>query len=249
MGIGREMAFLLADQGAWLALAARNAQRLEEASQQCRHLGGRSISVPTDVACQSQCQNLVAATIAEYGRIDTLINNAGIGHDEKFDQLKDFAAFEKVMQVNFWGSLYCTHAALPYLKKNAGRLVCISSLRGKFPGATADGYVASKHALAGFYDSLRIELARSGVSVTMIYPNWVSTGISGRSLRADGTLTGKISKHEEDAMPAEVCARRIIQAIARRKREDVMTFQGKLGLWVRLILPGVVDQIAKNETD
>ena len=246
MGIGRELAFQFAKQGAWLALAARNAEKLEEVSQQCRQRGGRSISIPTDVAYQAQCQKLVEETITEYGRIDTLVNNAGVGHDEKFDQLKDFLTLEKVMQVNFWGSLYCTHYALPYLKKSAGRIVCISSLRGKFPGATADGYVASKHALTGFFDSLRIELAGSGVSVTTIYLNWVSTGISSRSLRPDGTLTGKISKHEQGAMPVDVCSRRIIQAIARRKREDVITLQGKLGLWVKLILPGVVDQIAKK---
>ena len=109
----------------------------------------------------------------------------------------DLAVFEKIIRVNFFGSVYCTHYALPYLKKTRGRLVGVSSLRGKLPSATADGYGASKHAMAGFFDSLRLELPHSGVSVTMIYPGWVSTGITSRALRVDGKLTGEISKHED----------------------------------------------------
>jgi short-subunit dehydrogenase len=149
-------------------------------------------------------------TVKEYGRIDTLINNAGIGHASRFDEMQDLTIFEKVMRVNFWGSVYCTHFALPHLKNRDGRLVGISSLRGKLPSATADGYGESKHALAGFYDSLRLEFADYGVSVTTIYPRWVSTGISSRALRPDGTLTGKISIHEQGAMPVDTCARIII---------------------------------------
>jgi len=248
LGIGRELALQLSDQGAWLALAARNAEKLEEVAKDCLQRGGRAITIPTDVANQPQCQNLIEATIAAYGRIDTLINNAGIGHAARFDKLKDLTVYQKVFQVNFFGSVYCTHYALPYLKKSGGRLVGVSSLRGRFPSGTADGYGESKHAMAGFFDSLRIELTESGVSVTMIYPGWVDTGISSRAFKPDGTLTGKISKHEIGAMPAEVCVRIIIRAIERRKREAVMTFQGKSGLWLRLIAPGVFDQIVRKSS-
>jgi short-subunit dehydrogenase len=248
-GIGQQLALQLADYGTWLALAARNAEKLEEVSKQCSQRGGRVIVIPTDVADQSQCQNLIERTVAEYGRIDTLINNAGIGLASRFDELQDLAVFEKIIRVNFFGSVYCTHYALPYLKKTRGRLVGVSSLRGKFPSATADGYGASKHAMAGFFDSLRIEIANSGVTVTMIYPGWVSTGISSRALRADGNLTGEISVHEKDAMPVDTCARIIVQAVAKRKREVVMTFKGKFGLWLRLIAPGVVDQITRKSTE
>ena len=247
-GIGQQLALQLAGYGAWLALAARNAEKLEGVSKQCRQRGGKAIVIPTDISAQSQCQNLIERTIAEYGRIDTLINNAGIGLASRFDELQDLAVFEKIIRVNFFGSVYCTHYALPYLKKTRGRLVGVSSLRGKFPSATADGYGASKHAMAGFFDSLRIEIANSGVSVTMIYPGWVCTGITSRALRANGKLSGEISKHEIGAMPVDTCARIIIQAIARRKREVVMTLQGKLGLWLRLVAPDVVDQIVRKNT-
>jgi short-subunit dehydrogenase len=248
VGIGRQLALQLAGQGALLALASRNTKKLEEVAEQCSELGGKALAIPTDVAKQSQCRNLVQRTAEKYGRIDTLINNAGIGMAAKFDGLPDLTIFEKIVQVNFFGSVYCTHYALPFLKQTSGRIVGISSLRGKFPSATADGYGPSKHAMAGFFDSLRLELTDSGVSVTMIYPGWVSTGISSRALGVDGRPTGKLSYHEEGAMPCEKCADLIIRAAARRKREVIMTFQGKAGLWMRLVAPGAVDRIAKKGT-
>ena len=245
-GIGRHLALQLTEQGAWLALAARNAKNLEQVAKQCHQQGGKALVIPTDVADQSQCQNLVECTAAEFGRIDALINNAGMGIAARFDEIHDLAIFEKVMQVNFFGSVYCTHYALPYLKETQGRLVGISSLAGRFPAPMAAGYAASKHAMAGFFDSLRIELADSGVSVTMIYPGWVTTGISSRALGADGKPAGKTSKHESGAMAAETCARLIVRAAAKRKREVVITLQGKMGLWLKLIAPRVVDQTSRK---
>ena len=248
-GIGQQLALQLAVKGAWLTLAARNVEKLYEVSKQCAQHGDRVIVIPTDVADPIQCQNLIERTVIEYGRIDTVINNAGIGMASRFEKLQDLAIFEKVFRVNFFGSVYCTHYALPYLKKTRGRLVGISSLKGKYPSATADAYTPSKYAMAGFFDSLRLELANSGISVTMIYPGWVSTGVSSRALRADGNLTGKISKHEKKAMPVDVCARMILEAVAKRKREVVMTFQGKAGLWLRLIAPKLADEIARKGSE
>jgi len=247
-GIGRQLALELAGQEAWLALAARSVEKLEEISKECAQRGGRVITVPTDVSDQLQCKNLIEATVKEYGRLDVLINNAGIALATRFENLEDLDLFEKVIAVNFFGAVYCTHYALPYLKESQGRLVAVSSLRGKIQSATADGYPASKHAMAGFFDSLRNELVNRGVSVTMIYPGWVSSGISSRTLKPDGTQKGEISRHEKKAMPVEKCAGIIIKAIAKRKREVVMTFQGKLGIWLRAITPKVVDRMTKGKT-
>lgn len=247
-GIGRELALTLAAQGAWLVLAARTTERLEEISQQCIQKGARVKIVPTDVSIKSQCKHLIDETIKEFGRLDTLINNAGVGLASRFQDLNDLSVFEKIIQVNFFGSVYCTHYALPFLRQTRGRLVGISSLRGKFPSATADGYGASKHAMAGFFDSLRIELSGTGVTVTMIYPGWVSTGITSRALKADGTQLGKILKYEYNAMPVETCTRLIIGAITKRQRELIMTLQGKLGLWFKLISPSLIDKMTKKST-
>jgi short-subunit dehydrogenase len=246
-GIGEALALQLADKGAWLALAARNVEKLEAIAQQCIQRGGKAIAIPTDVGIESQCQTLIERTIAEYGRIDTLINNAGFGSAARFDEMHDLTVFQKVIQVNFFGSVYCTHYALPHLKATQGQIVGVSSLRGKLPSPTADGYGASKHAMAGFFDALRVELAESEVDVTMIYPGWVSTGISGRALKADGSPLGRVSAHEKGAMPVETCARIIIRAIEKHKREVIMTLQGKMGVWFRHVVPGVVQQIAAKE--
>ena len=244
MGIGRELALQLAEQGAWLGLGARNTARLEEVAEQCRQHGGRALVVTTDVSDQSQCQNLVEKTYQEFGRIDTLINNAGIGLGARFDEVEDLALVRQVMDVNFFGSVFCTHYALPYLKETGGRLVCISSLAGKFPFASV--YSASKHAMVGFFDSLRLELHGSPVSVTMIYPGWVATGITRRALLANGNLSGQVSAQEEDAMSVETCARLIVQAVAGRRRELVMTRMAKVGLWLKLICPGIVDRLSRK---
>jgi short-subunit dehydrogenase len=248
-GIGRHLALRLAEQGAWLSLAARSADHLEEVSKECQQLGGKVIAVPTDVGEKSQCQKLVELTVEKYGRIDTLINNAGFAVASGFDELKDLTVFEKIIKVNFLGGVYCTHYALPYLKKTKGRLAAVSSLRGKLPSATADGYGASKHAMSEFFSSLRNELVDTGISVTIIYPSWVSTGITGRAIKADGSQKGEISIHEKDAMSPDTCARIVADSIAKRKREVVMTFEGKLGIWLRLIAPKVVDKILRKKTD
>ena len=245
-GIGRAAALQLAEQGAWLALAARDADRLEPVAAECRQRGGRAIAVKTDVAIESECRNLIEQTMAEYGQIDTLINNAGISMWTPFDQLQDLSILDNIMRVNYLGAAYLTHHALPHLKQTRGRLVAVSSLGGKNGLPTRSGYAASKHAMVGFFDSLRIELMETGVSVTIIYPGFVTSEIRERAFGADGQPLGKSPVRESEVMSAEECARIMLTAIARRKREEVMTLRGKLGLWVKLIAPGLVDRMARK---
>lgn len=247
-GLGRELALQLAAQGTILALAARSEEKLEAVSKECAALGARSIMVPTDVSVESQCKQLVDATVKEFGRIDMLINNAGMALASRFENLEDLSLYEKTIKVNFLGGVYCTHYALPYLKESAGRIVAVSSLRGKFASGTADGYPASKHAMAGFYDSLRNELWDRGVSVTVIYPGWVRTGITSRTLNPDGTPKGEISRHELKGMPVEKCASIILKAATGRRRQVVMTFMGKFGQFLRLIAPKTIDGLSRKKT-
>lgn len=247
-GIGREIALQLAEQGSWLSLGARNIERLNEVAQECQQRGSKAIVIPTDVAIQQHCKNLIKQTVQEFGRIDMLVNNAGFGIEASFENMPDLDLFEKVIQVNFFGGVYCTYYALPHLKEAKGRLVAVSSLRGKFPSARADGYGASKHSMVGFYSSLRNELFDSGMSITMIYPGWVCTGITSRVLQLNGEPIGQVSSHEEGAMSVETCARMIIHAAEKRKRQLIMTFQGKYGQWLQLIAPRMVDRITRKET-
>ncbi len=245
-GIGRELAFQLADQGAWLALAARNTERLEASKAECQKRGGKAIAVPADVSVPAQCAELVRRTMEEYGRIDALVNNAGITMWANFEEVSDLSIFEQIMRVNYLGSVYCTHYALPYLKQSRGQVVGISSLTGKTGVPTRSGYAASKHAMVGFFDSLRIEVAPYGVSVTMIYPSFVASEVRARAFGPDGKPLVTSPVREGDVMTVEMCARLIIGAMAKRKRELVMTLRGKLGQWLKLIAPGLVDKIASQ---
>jgi len=245
-GIGREMAFELADQGAWLALAARESGALEEVAAECRQRGGRAVAIPADVAEEAQCAALVARAVEAFGRIDTLINNAGISMWARFDELRDLSVCERIMRVNYLGSVYCTWHALPHLKQARGRIVGVSSLTGKTGVPTRSAYAASKHAMAGFFDSLRIELAGSGVTVTMVYPDFVATEIRERAFGADGRPLGASPVREAEVMTVETCARRILRAAAGRRRELVMTRRGKLGMWLKLLAPALVDRIARR---
>ena len=245
-GIGRALALQLAEQGAWLALAARDIDQLRVVAEECRRYSGKAILVPTDVTEPAQCQNLIEQTVAEYGRLDTLINNAGISMWTKLEDLKDLTVLERIMRVNYLGSAYLSAYALPYLKQTRGRIVAVSSLAGKNGIPTRSGSAASKHAMVGFFDSLRIELADSGVTVTLIYPGFVTSEIRERAFGADGQPLKKSPVRETEVMSAEECARIMINAIARRKREEVMTLRGKLGQWVKLIAPGLVDRMARK---
>ena len=245
-GIGRELAHQLAAQGAWLSLAARNGERLEAAKAECLSLGGKAILVRTDVGEPEQCAALVRLTVQEFGRIDALVNNAGITMWARFEEVSDLGIFEQIMRVNYLGSLYCTHYALPYLKQSHGQIVGISSLTGKAGVPTRSGYAASKHAMAGFFDSLRIEVAPYGVSVSMIYPGFVASEVRTRAFGPDGQPLGGSPVQEGKVMPVETCARLILGAMMHRKREVVMTMRGKLGQWLKLIAPGLVDRIASQ---
>jgi short-subunit dehydrogenase len=248
-GIGREMALQLAAQGAWLALAARREDKLAEVAEACRARGAKALAVPTDVGDREQCQRLIEQTVKAFGRIDTLVNNAGITMRTYFEEMQDPGILENIMKVNFFGGVYCTYYALPYLKHSQGRIVSVSSLTGKTGMPMVSGYAASKHAIVGFFDSLRIELRGSGVSVTIVYPDFVATKIRECAVGADGKPLGAAGKEmaqDDKIMAVNTCAVRIIDAAAGRKRELVMTFRGRMGLWLKLIVPQLVDRIAYN---
>ena len=243
-GIGRELALQLSDQGARLALAARTKDPLERTAADCRSRGGEVLALSTDVSDPDQCAALVRNTVERYGRIDTLINNAGVTMYGYFDRVTDLKLFETLFRVNVLGSIYCTHYALPYLKQSAGRIVGISSLTGKTGVPTRSGYAATKHAMAGFFDSIRIELAGSGVTVTMIYPGFVRTGMREHALGSDGKPVGQSHLDERGVMPVERCAGLIWKAAAGRRRELVLSARGRIGVWLKLIAPGLVDRLA-----
>jgi short-subunit dehydrogenase len=248
-GIGAEIARQLAQSlgaQAALVLAARNEQALEAVAAQCRQHGAQARVVKTDVSVEAQCRALIAAAVEAFGGLDALVNNAGMSAQALFSDVKaeDLAWYENLMRINLWGSVWCTHAALPHLKARRGSIVAVSSLAGLIgvPGRTA--YSATKFAMAGFFEALRAELKGAGVSVTTAYPGVVDTQIRYRGFNARGVAAGSSGLKEDDAMPVEECARLIIEGMNRRRREVVMTAKGRLGRFVKLIAPGLIENVA-----
>ena len=248
-GIGAEMARQLArayGAEAALVLAARNAERLVDVATECEAFGARTLAIPTDVSDEAQCRALIDEAVREFGAIHALINNAGVSAQALFADVsaQDLHWYEDLMKVNLWGSVWCTHAALPHLKKSRGHIVAVASLAGLVgvPGRTA--YSATKFAMTGFFEALRSELKASGVSVTTAYPGVVATQIRYRGLNAQGVAAGSSGLKEDKAMSVEECARLIIDGMQGRKREVVMTAQGKLGRFMKLLAPGLVENMA-----
>lgn len=248
-GIGAELARQLAARGARLALAARDTAALDAVAAECRQRGAEVEVLRTDVAVEGDCRQLIEWTVARFGRIDTLVNNAGATMWARVDEIRDLGMLERIMRVNYMGSVYCTAHALPHLKVSRGRIVGIASLTGLTGVPTRSGYAASKHAMRGFFDSLRIELAGSGVTVTMVYPGFVATGIRENATGPDGKPISIDPLDPAKVMSVTKCARQILVAMNRRSRELVMTPRGRLAQWLKLIAPGLVDGIARRAVE
>ena len=243
-GIGMALAQQLAGQGAKVTLAARRAELLEQVATACRQVGGEALAVPTDVSDEIQCKALVEKTVAAYGRLDMLVNNAGLAVIARLEDYSDLGLFQHTMGVNFYGAVYCTYYALPHLIRSRGRIVAISSLGGKVPLPYNSPYIASKFAMHGFFDSLRIELMRHGASVTIICPYWVVTGFHEAQMDKDGVPRGPSGRaiYSKNMMTAERCAEVILRAAYRRQREVLMG-PGRLISWLKLLTPGLLDRI------
>lgn len=247
-GIGAELALQLADVGARLALAARDTTRLTQVAVACRARGGTAIIVPADVTSEADCKAMVDETVRAFGRLDMLVNNAGTSMSGLFTDITDLSIFERIMRLNYLGSVWCTAAAMPHLLASRGRLVAVSSLTGLTGVPKRTAYAASKHAMAGFFDSLRIELVNSGVSVTVAYPGFVMSEINKHALSPDGTPFGDRAyvRKPQETMATDECGRLILRAAARRDRDIVMTWRGKIGRMLKLLSPAFVDTLARR---
>jgi short-subunit dehydrogenase len=245
-GIGAELARQLAEHRPKLVLAARSLDKLEVVTAACQAKGAQALAVRTDVTSEDDCKALVQAAIQEFGSIDYFVNNAGLSMHAWFDEITNFGTYETLFRTNVMSAIWCTHHALPHLKKSRGLLVGVSSLAGKTGVPARTTYCTSKFAMDGFFQALRVELAGTGVDVTMIYPGVVDTNIRRHGLKGDGLEAGYSGLKEQGAMPVAECARQMIEAMRRRKREWVMTAKGKLGLVLKTFAPSVVDGMARK---
>jgi short-subunit dehydrogenase len=243
-GIGRALCLALAAQRPRLVLSGRDEARLEQAADACRAVGAEALAVRADVTVPAQCQLLVSRAVERFGGVDVLVNNAGIGMIALFEQVQDLSVFESLMRVNYLGAVYATWHALPELKRSRGQIVAVASLAGLTGVPYRTGYSASKHAMIGFFDSLRIELRGTGVSVTVVAPDFVVSAFQKRAFGPDGKPLGRSPLQEDKIMTAERCAAVIIAAMEKRQRLMLGSFRGRVGRWVRLFAPGLIDRIA-----
>jgi short-subunit dehydrogenase len=245
-GIGKALAIEFGSKGSRILITGRNKTELDKTIWE---LSGKDIAIAGfqgDVSLENDNKRMAEEAIRKYGRIDILINNAGISMRALFEEV-DLEVIRKVMDINFYGALYATKYCLPELKKNKGSIIGISSIAGfrGLPGRS--GYSASKFALNGFLEVLRTELLKTGVHVLTACPGFTSSNIRKKSLTKDGSSQGESPRNEDMMMSADECARHIYNATVKRKRTLILTTQGKLAVFFNKWLPAFTDRMVYRE--
>ncbi len=238
-GIGKALAEDALKQGARVAVCGRNADKLKAI------LGGlndKLLCVKADVSAEADCKHFIEVVLAKWGSIDVLINNAGISMRALFEEA-DISVIKELMDINFWGMVYCAKYALPSIRKQKGVILGVSSIAGNRGLPCRTGYSASKFAMQGFLESLRTELLKTGVHVMWVCPGFIASNIRNVARGADGSAQGETPLDESKLMSAEQCAQIIMKGIEQRKRTIVMTGQGKLTVWLNKLFPGIADNM------
>jgi short-subunit dehydrogenase len=245
-GIGRATALRFATSAVSLVLAARKLEKLEAVRQQAETKGAKVLVVQTDVSKEDDCKQLIHSTIDNFGTIDVFINNAGISMRALFNEL-DLEVFKNVMNVNFWGTVFCTKFALPYLLKSKGSVVGVSSIAGYVGLPARTAYSASKFAMHGFLEALRTENLEKGLHVLVACPGFTASEIRKNALTADGKAQSNSPREEGKMMSAEEVANNIFKAIKVRKQKIVLTGEGKMAVFLSKFLPKVIQQAVFNK--
>jgi short-subunit dehydrogenase len=242
-GIGKALVELFLSKGAKVATCGRNHDKLYQLQA---NFSGRSLHVFTaDVSKQSDCQNFIDSVIDTFGTIDILINNAGVSMRAEFKDT-DIETIRRVMDVNFWGTIYCTKFSLEHIIKNKGTIVSISSIAGfrGLPGRS--GYSASKFAVNGWMEALRTELLDAGVNVLWVAPGFTASNIRNAALNKDAKPHGETPMDEDKMMSSEECAEHILNAVTKRKRTLVLTFTGKQTVFMNKFFPSWTDKLTRK---
>lgn len=242
-GIGKSLVELYLNKGAKVATCARNYQKLYQL--QSAHTGKPLFILATDVSKEIDCRGFIDAVIKEFGTIDILINNAGVSMRALVQDV-DLETIRRVMDINFWGTVYCTKFALEHIIKNKGTIVGVSSIAGYrgLPGRS--GYSASKYAVNGWLEALRTELLESGTNVMWVCPGFTSSNIRNAALNSKGESQGESPMDEGAMMSSDECAAHIATAIEKRKRTLVLTFTGKRAVFMNQFFPSLADKLVRK---
>ena len=241
-GIGESVVREFARNGSKVVLAARSEVLLAAIVKEVIATNGDAFYVVTDVSVEEDCKKLIEKAVEKYGTIDILVNNAGVSMRASFHDV-DLKVLRRLMEVNFWGAVYCTKYALPYLVENKGSLVGVSSVAGfhGLPGRT--GYSASKFAMHGFLETIRIENLKKGLHVMIIAPGFTASEIRKNALTANGTPQGESPRDEKKLMSSEYVAKWVLKGIRKKKRNKLISWEGKLTALFQRIVPAFVDWV------
>ena len=241
-GIGKSCAELFANKGSKVVLAARNITQLDIIVEKLKAKGCDISAIKSDVSIEKDCQLLVQQTIEKYGQLDVLVNNAGISMRATLEDV-DLDVVKKVMDVNFYGMVYCTKYALPHLLQSKGSIVGVSSIAG-YKGLPARcGYSASKFAMNGFLESLRIENLKKDLHVLIACPGFTSSNIRNTALNSEGSAQSESPRDEKNMMTSDEVSNRIYNATLRRQNSIVLTVNGKLTVFLNKLFPKLVDKL------
>lgn len=228
-----------------MVAAARSAERLEALVSEIHANGGEAVAQPTDVTDPKQCRAAVVRAIQEFGRLDILINNAGISMRALADEVEE-KTLRRVMEVNFWGTVHCTQAALPHLRESRGVLLAVSSVAGFHGLPGRSGYAASKFAIHGFMESVRIENLDVKLQVTIVAPGFTASEIRSHALVANGEVQGDTPRDESKLMSAERVAKLIVRSIRKGKRNRIISYEAQVIALMQRILPLWIDRKIYN---
>jgi dehydrogenase/reductase SDR family member 7B len=244
-GIGRALAVNLSRRGARLILSARSAERLED----CRHActdPERHVVLPLDLTDTASLEKAAQRALQECGSIDILINNGGISQRSVVVETR-LEVDRRIMEVNFFGAVTLTKLVLPSMRsRTSGHIVVISSVIGKFGSPFRSSYAASKHALHGFFESLRAELWGEGIRVTMVCPGFVRTNISVNALKGDGSTLGSMDPAQAAGMDPEICAEKMVRAVEAERNEVYIGGKEKLGVYLQRFVPDLFALIIRK---
>lgn len=244
-GIGESCARIFGRQGAKIAITGRNQSKIDHTLSLLRTEGINCIGVLAEAGSEADNKSMAGQVKAHFGRIDMLINNAGISMRALFEEL-DLEVFHKVMDTNFWGTVYATKYCLPEILLNQGSIIAVSSVNG-FRGTPArTAYTASKYAMNGFFESLRTEVMKKGVHILVACPGFTASNIRKNALLADGSTQSRSPREENKMMTSDDVAAAILKATLKRKRDLVLTREGKLSFFLNKWMPGVMDKIVYN---
>jgi len=242
-GIGKALVDLFLSKGARVATCGRNSDKLYQLQK--NNTSKPLLIHSADVSVEQDCMSFIHLVLEQYQTIDLLINNAGLSMRAEFEDVS-FDTMRRLMDTNFWGAVYCTKFALPAILKSKGSIVSISSIAGfrGLPGRS--GYSASKYALNGWMEAIRTELLDTGVNVLWVCPGFTASNIRNVALDKHGKPQGESPLDEKKLMPAELCASYIYEAIEKRKRTLILTFQGKETVWINKLFPSLADKLVRK---